>query len=827
MVLSAESSKTSTHKEIYSKKELKYAIKTITINLQRLLTFKHHSMRKQILALILITIFCNTVSSQTLNDIFTNVDTLFMPGASPGHLSPSNQNVTAIVSSSPCNTPQLNYSVATQYQNGKVIAIAHEGLLTNPNINSYDNMEFITKAIDWLNPGNSRVSLKEGWVNGGNTSILQSTLIANNYTFNTLSGNITSSSLANTDVLILGNDWNGTQPYLASELVALDAFVSNGGSIFIAGLGWSWPQSLSLYPMNQVASLFGLAFTTDVIYDPSANINGSPKFYNFYPENQITTQNPHCPSPFVGTNLGRGDNLRVLRLAVSTTGEFTQQNGGVNPSAVLIEQWLEEINDIYGREYAVRFTLIPNNNLLIFPDPTTDPWGTLPAGSGGCTNAGIILGQQATVIDNIIGSANYDISHVIAGTPFGGGCASGLKSGVSGGLNIPVTRHEMGHQLAQSHTINHTSNNNYEPENGAWTIQGGNGQGYGHAVSYHQTANLLNNIPSTGTKVPTGNTIPSVDAGPDVVIPYSTPFTLKGIANASDPNDSLTYVWDNMTRGTPQSIPLTDDSQGALFMRLLPDTSSSRTFPKMSDVITNNNSNGQEQLPTQARIMDIRLTVNDNHKFLYNGELVNASGVNSDDIQVTVADAGPFTVNSQNTQGIIYMGGSDQTITWSVNGTDSPPINTQFVTISLSTDGGLTYPIELLNSTANNGTTTVTLPNISTESARIKVAAKDNIYFDINTHNFEIEKDPSSSIYELSSYDIEVYPNPAKDYFYIDFSSPMTYQARLYDAKGKLLREQINKNYFDVSGLSAGIYLIEVTNLKSDEKVTKKVIVGK
>ena len=386
----------------------------------------------------------------------------------------------------------------------------------------------------------------------------------------------------------------------------------------------------------------------------------------------------------------------------------------------------------------------------------------------------------------------------------------------------------MGHQFSQSHTINHSSNNNYEPENGGWSIQGGNAQGYGHAVSYHQLADfLLNSIPTVGSKIPTNNTIPSVYAGPDVVIPFSTPFTLNGIASDPDPNDSLTYVWDNMNRGLPQSIPVGDDSQGAIFMRLLPDTNASRTFPKMSDVVANNNANAQEQLPTQSRIMDIRLTVNDNHKMLYNNELINASGTSSDDIQITVADAGPFVVTSQDASGIVYPGGTDQTITWSVNGTDSPPINTQHVVISLSIDGGYSYPIVLSDSTPNVGSASVTLPNISTTSARIKVAARNSIYFDINPTNFELQFDATNGINDVNDFEIEIYPNPVKDHFQIKVPTQLRYQVQLYDAKGAIVVEQDNRNEFDVSTFAEGIYLVVVKDLTSHKKATKRLMVSK
>jgi hypothetical protein len=781
---------------------------------------------------ILIILLClsNISFSQTLSGIFTNIDTLFIPG-SPGSLSPLSINVFPIVSSNPCYSPLHHFVVASEYQNGRVLSIGHEALLVDNNINQYDNSQFVLQAINWLDLGTQRVTLKEGYVYNGNTSILQNMLINNGFIVNTLNGNINSASLLNTDILILGNDWNQMQPYSSSELASLDIFVANGGSVLIAGLGWSWPQALNLYPMNQVANLFGFEFTTNVINDPNNNLNGSPKFYNFYPNNLDTNIIPYCPSPYFGTNFERGDTLRVLRLAVSTNGEFTQQNGGATSIPLLLENWIEIINETYGREYSVRFEIIPNNNQLIFPDPANDPWQTLPAGSGGCTNAWMIFDDQASVIDSIIGHTNYDISHVIVGSPFGGGCAGGLKVGVSGGLNISVTRHELGHQLNQSHTINN-SDNNYEPENGGWTIQGGNQHGYAHGVSFHQLSNYLKNIkPEVGDKVSTGNNIPLVNAGQDYTIPISTPFTLTSYSSDQDSGDTLTYVWDNMNPGPPQYIPLTNDMQGAIFMRLLPDTISSRTFPQLSDVIANNNSNTQEQLPTQSRIMDFRLTVNDNNKMIYNGQLINSSGINSDDVQITIADSGPFIVTSQMVSSLIYQGGSTQLVTWDVNGTDTFPINTQYVSIMLSIDGGYTFPFSLLQSTSNNGSAYVTLPNIYTNTARIKVQAVNNIYFDVNLQNFQITSILSSLDVDLNSALINIYPNPSGNIFNIKFTikKVLNLKFRVLNALGEELvsenLEQFIGEYtkqINLQDNAKGIYFLEIET--DDGVINKKLI---
>jgi hypothetical protein len=405
------------------------------------------------------------------------------------------------------------------------------------------------------------------------------------------------------------------------------------------------------------------------------------------------------PAPFIGTNLARGTELRVLRLAVSSVGEFTQSVAGNNDREKVEEvlrqtkAWLKEINETYGREYCVRFELLPDSELrkIIFTNAGSDPW---PSMSGaGCDGAGKTHSVQGTVIDEIIGAENYDFSHVIIHN-YNGGCAGGFKRGYSGGFNIGITRHEMGHQFSQGHTINNGGNTNYEPENAGRSIHGGNTHPYAHSASYHQLANhLLEREANAGSRIPTGNQIPTVDAGADRAIPVGTPFTLTAIAHDSDRGDQLTYAWDQLDRGIPKKLPSPNDLEGALFSRLLPSQTPTRTFPTIENVIANNFSTELEQLPTNLRNLNFRLTVNDNHQFNYRSEMVNASGINSDDVKLTVVNnGGAFKVTSQRDLET-YTGGSRQLITWSVSGTNQAPINTQYVRISLSTNGGQSFHI--------------------------------------------------------------------------------------------------------------------------------------
>jgi hypothetical protein len=271
----------------------------------------------------------------------------------------------------------------------------------------------------------------------------------------------------------------------------------------------------------------------------------------------------------------------------------------------------------------------------------------------------------------------------------------------------------------------------------------------------------------------------------------------------------LTYVWDNLSPGPSRPLPIIDDLKGALFWRLLPSTESNRTFPKIEDVIANNNSNNQEQLPTQARVMDFRITVNDNHKILYQGDSIGASGSASDDIRITVANSGPFEVSSQSSLGISYLGSSTQQITWNVNGTDTMPINTQFVEISLSIDGGFTYPYILDSAAVNNGSAMVTMPNINSNATRVKVAALGNVYFDINTQDFEIVENTSALSKGLKT-DINIYPNPAKDKVFILTSEENISQVELFDIQGHKFQTTFENDYINLKAISSGVYLLRI-----------------
>lgn len=477
-----------------------------------------------------------------------------------------------------------------------------------------------------------------------------------------------------------------------------------------------------------------------------------------------------------------GTQLRNFRMAAAATNEMVAAiQGGQAAALVKITEIMNAANLIFEVEASIRFNLIAKttNLTLIGGYPfTIDP---------GFANAGNAQDGFNALSTGILPYTEYDVGHVF--NIIGGGCCS--ASGQAGGTPCDNTSkatgwteftngsetgfiatlfvHEVGHQFGAPHTYNANApafcsggwseTDAVEPGSGStlmgyggncaspinYVLTAPNNENYFHTKSLEQIFATVNAV-TCYVATTTNNTPPVANAGADFTIPKGTPFSLTGVGTDVNGNGTLSFVWDQYDNasandrgafggsilGVGNYFAINSTESAPLFRSRMSMTTPTRLFPSLQYILdgTNNpDDNIGEDLPQVGRNISFRFTVRDN--------ALSGGGLDSDDLEITVnGAAGPLALTSQNTATTL-TGGMSYTVSWSVNNTNTISPN---VKISLSTDGGVTFPTVLIASTLNDGTQSVLIPNAveASTTARIKVSsthATNHEFFDINNAN--------------------------------------------------------------------------------------------
>lgn len=451
-----------------------------------------------------------------------------------------------------------------------------------------------------------------------------------------------------------------------------------------------------------------------------------------------------------------GDTLTTYRLAVSTTGEFTQfhksdpnaEFGTVADGIAALNATVTRVNQVYLADVAVAFVLVDNNDQIVFTDPESDPFNN--------NSDDIDLNQE--VVDNAIGTDNYDVGHVFTSSnggvaALGSVCTTSKATGLTGlpaptgdAFNIDYVSHELGHQFSATHSFNGTESScgnrtgasAWEPGSGATIMgyatlcEGQDLQQYSEALFHIGSVEQIREFiddgtgATCGTKSSISNTQPTVSAGADYTIPARTPFKLAGEGSDAD-DDTLAYNWEQIDVGAASSSreTMVDDGTRPLFRTWASTSETTRYFPRLSDVLANTTTIG-ETYPTTSRTMNFRLTARDGK-----------GGLNTDGMQLTTVANGSGFQLLQPSSAVSWGAGSNAILLWDPSGSADAPVSCNTLDLDISSDGGINFT-SFASNIANDGVTTVTAPASLGTSYRLKLNCSDNVFFAVHQSDFAV-----------------------------------------------------------------------------------------
>ena len=183
------------------------------------------------------------------------------------------------------------------------------------------------------------------------------------------------------------------------------------------------------------------------------------------------------------------------------------------------------------------------------------------------------------------------------------------------------------------------------------------------------------------------------------------------------------------------------------------------------------------------------------------------------DRNIAIAASNVFMITTPNTQGVVWPIGTEQTVAWNVAFTNQAPTNVMALNVLLSTDGGQSFTSMLAENIPNTGFYTLTVPNLPTQTARVRVVDANNSIFDVNDIDFTIA-DYSSTKNRIAKNSIVLFPNPAGNFLSINSKTAIN-KVSIYDVFGReVFQEKYNTNIssteLNLSSISNGVYFVRV-----------------
>lgn len=440
------------------------------------------------------------------------------------------------------------------------------------------------------------------------------------------------------------------------------------------------------------------------------------------------------------------DTLRIYRLALSATGEFSSFYGGdVQKVLSVLVGMVNLVNAVFERDLGVRFTLVNQTDDLIFQYANADPF-----------TLGNESAQNQALLDRLIGNDSYDIGHVLGGLKsvsigkIGSICQQGEKGlGVSSSL-IPegisfvfdYFSHELAHQLGGNHTFNSLICNNQRNAKTAWEPGSGISiLGYPglcasdnlsqhvlphfHSGSIEEIGNMLisKNYRNCGEKLPLRRSHQGHVELKNVYIPRNTPFLL---APEMD-NFGDWFSWEsidlgvasnlNEIKGNSPNIPVTTLKTKAL-----------RSFPIIDSLLKSTFEPGVI-LPDYERTINLRLTRRDSLKIDWHSFSLKVN-----------PNVGPFMVNLPK-EDLVNSGDSPVLVEWDPANTFLPPVDADKVDVFLVDIFNPDTLIYLQRNIPNIGRISVYLPlHLPSSTYKIGIIGTNKLFFNLSKGKINFQK---------------------------------------------------------------------------------------